>query len=687
MKKILLFALLILTSAMTYAVNSGSWYAITINGKGIIIPRASLVNNTQLEIWTQTNVPSQLWQCVDNGDGTISLKSGYLTNYLCRFGTVRAGARVTGRTEATKRNYGDWVLKPVEGKADTYKIATTGGKCVVGVSSKEDEAVLTLVDPAVTSAELTEWTFTEYTGYVPTSFDEQARDAVVDNYMAHYYHNAPVGHVLGNGGFWGDAEMFETILDAFETTGNKKYQTYITELIKNFTARKFTTWRYNSYNDDITWMVLACIRAYKFFDVSAYKTYAKKNFDLMYERAVQPGGSLRWKEGDDSHYGSNSCINCPATVAACYLYEMTGDESYLEKAKSVYAFQRAHLFNSATGQVYDSGSWNESWSTYTMGNAWASTYNQGTMLGAATKLYLLTGDEMYKRDADKVWEYTYNHLTNNFHIVHVCQTATGDLCGFKGILMRYVRLYGQTFDREDVFKWMEKNAWFALQNANSKGVIWSKWLTKTTENFKDGDKNFYNDAFGASTAVSVAFNAHVNRRFKKDAYSLIGAEVFDDIQFMQISDTMDDDNVTPNTTKANKGYICFKNVDFGSEGATNATLRLYSVGDGSGYELYVDRISPDKKIGTVQNVKKDWNSYDIEVTKTAGVHTLYAVPTGSYYTMFHNIIFSNSTNGISRTETSERMEAEPAVYNLAGQRLAKPQKGINIINGRKVVIK
>lgn len=27
------------------------------------------------------------------------------------------------------------------------------------------------------------------------------------------------------------------------------------------------------------------------------------------------------------------------------------------------------------------------------------------------------------------------------------------------------------------------------------------------------------------------------------------------------------------------------------------------------------------------------------------------------------------------------------IYNLAGQRLSKPQKGINIIDGKKVVVK
>jgi hypothetical protein len=32
-------------------------------------------------------------------------------------------------------------------------------------------------------------------------------------------------------------------------------------------------------------------------------------------------------------------------------------------------------------------------------------------------------------------------------------------------------------------------------------------------------------------------------------------------------------------------------------------------------------------------------------------------------------------------------EDDARIYNLSGQRLSAPQKGINIINGRKVVIK
>ena len=133
-------------------------------------------------------------------------------------------------------------------------------------------------------------------------------------------------------------------------------------------------------------------------------------------------------------------------------------------------------------------------------------------------------------------------------IISVCQTVNGDLCGFKGILMRYVRTYAETFHLEEPLQWMEKNAWHAWQNRNSGGVIWSAWLTKTAESLtrKEGDdeKDVTNDAFGASTAVSVAFNAHVNRRFAKSVSEGLQPEYFDDIKFAQLTEDPAEGRVT-----------------------------------------------------------------------------------------------------------------------------------------------
>lgn len=54
-----------------------------------------------------------------------------------------------------------------------------------------------------------------------------------------------------------------------------------------------------------------------------------------------------------------------------------------------------------------------------------------------------------------------------------------------------------------------------------------------------------------------------------------------------------------------------------------------------------------------------------------------------------NIIFEGETTGIndvSRLNNAE-MTSDKVVFNLNGQRIAAPQKGINIINGRKVIVK
>ena len=43
--------------------------------------------------------------------------------------------------------------------------------------------------------------------------------------------------------------------------------------------------------------------------------------------------------------------------------------------------------------------------------------------------------------------------------------------------------------------------------------------------------------------------------------------------------------------------------------------------------------------------------------------------------------------GIEEVQSSRPVQKDNAIYNLAGQRLNKMQKGINIVNGKKVLVK
>ena len=49
-------------------------------------------------------------------------------------------------------------------------------------------------------------------------------------------------------------------------------------------------------------------------------------------------------------------------------------------------------------------------------------------------------------------------------------------------------------------------------------------------------------------------------------------------------------------------------------------------------------------------------------------------------------IGENAT-GIENVESEESASKVRGIFNMAGQQLSEPQKGLNIINGKKVILK
>ncbi len=667
MKKFLLFFLLVSSFFSASAFEAGKVYGISQDSKAVFITNADRSGGRSAVMWTDTKVPAQRWLLEKRDDGSYTFLNQYSQLYL---GVNRnsAGAGVDQR--AFSQFLTRWNL---EESGAGYRIVYANNPTLCLAADSDGEgASLKLVDKESADPQFSVFTLKNEPQEVPTAFNADVRDAIMDGFLGQYYHDASTGHVLGGGGWWGDAEMFETILDAFATTGDLRYKEIFHELYTNFLQRNGTDWSGNEFNDDITWMVLACIRAYKYFGNPDYLAKAKDNYTRMYNRARQRFGTLIWKQSQENKLSTNSCINCPATVAACYLGQMTGDKSWFEKAISIYTGQRKLLFNAETGQVWDCRAWNSDGTMESGGNRWVSTYNQGTMLGAAVALYDHTKDPMYLSDATKIYNRSVSDLTNSNKIIHVCQTINGDLCGFKGILMRYVRAYAESQHLEEPMLWMEKNAWHAYQNRNSKGVIWSAWLTKTAENLKrkegDSEKDITNDAFGSSTAVSVAFNAHVNRQFSKSASEGLEAIYFDDIQFTQIDNVMAD-GVTPNTTPTTltNGYICFRNVDFGTEGLNKAVARVNATTSRSFLKLYVDSISDGTLLGrSMGNLTKNWQDATIECDRNiTGVHDVYVQTSGTGI-QFHNIRFTGDNSGVDNVVagTKNPMSLNGRVLNI-----------------------
>ena len=111
------------------------------------------------------------------------------------------------------------------------------------------------------------------------------------------------------------------------------------------------------------------------------------------------------------------------------------------------------------------------------GNAWRSTYNQGTFLGAAIMLYEKYGTQQYYDDACNVMANTVKNLCYN-NILKEENTNSGDLSGMRGILMRYMRKFIVDFNKGEYLSFFKDNARVAWMNSNSKGIMQCSWQKK-----------------------------------------------------------------------------------------------------------------------------------------------------------------------------------------------------------------
>lgn len=629
MKKILLSASFLLVTGYMFASGliSGQTYKLSLGEKVLTVENASLNDKANVVTWLETNVNAQRWVLISNTDNGVQWTNAYSGKYLSCNGSVVSGAKIC---QAISTESATWEVIPVEGQDGLYYITQSGLFMEAADLNSDGGSIRLSTKKTGVAAERQMWKL-EAVEAQPNYLTETIRDEMMKGWKNSYYNDSQ-GRI-GEGGFWGDAEMFEIVLDAYETTGDVQYKTMFDKLHADFIKRQGSNWESNDFNDDIAWIVIASVRGYLMTGTKSYLDVAKSNFDMMYERAaVLPHDMLIWNAVENA-YGTNSCINGPAEVAACYLAIATGDESYYEKARKTYAAQREYLYKPSTGQVYDSFTWHKNVpANY---NTWASTYNQGTFLGAAIMLYNHYGDEQYKEDAKMIMKYTRERMCNEFGIINVCQgvvngdgSLVGDLPGFKGILMRYVRRFMVDFYQPDCTEWIAANAFQAYNNRNSDGVSCTAWLTKTVEEYTTGIPftNYNKDPFGPSTAVSAAFNSYIgNKTVRKDAFAGVEAENFDYLKGIYLQPA--DGTIVTSAMGGNlseKAYTGYHNVDFGSYYAKSIEFKVLPQRPSCKIEVRLD--NPDGELlGTVTLPdKQEWQTVSMELSKPLdGMHNIY----------------------------------------------------------------
>jgi len=274
-----------------------------------------------------------------------------------------------------------------------------------------------------------------------------------------------------NGGinyFWGQAEEIEGVEDAWDRTGN--YGPMITSLLNGFGVNNGTNWSWNIYNDDICWACIAYLRGYQATGNETFRSIAKSNFDMMYARAWDGtlGGGLYWTTDKRE---KNACINGPAAITAYLLYQTLGDSSYLTKAQNILAWEKAKLFNAVSGAVYDNMLVNGTL------NTWASTYNQGTFVGACHFL----GDVA---SAKLATDYTMKQMgtvnASGFRIMPE-YGVNGNNSGFNAIGLRWIARFVKERSLQSTYlPWLQANAQAAWDvRRTSDNLSWCQWLHAT----------------------------------------------------------------------------------------------------------------------------------------------------------------------------------------------------------------
>ncbi|NYE19080.1 glycoside hydrolase family 76 protein [Microbacterium immunditiarum] len=293
--------------------------------------------------------------------------------------------------------------------------------------------------------------------------------------------------------FWWEAQLWETVMDAYQRTGDPDQRQMIDDVYDGFVA--YHPDFENDFNDDIGWWAQAAIRAYGLTGDCRYLERSQELFDGIWaERDATYGGGIWWRK--DPRDQKNVATNAPASITATRLYQATGDESYLDRAEELFAWVDTHL--QAGGHVYDHL---EGPGDGTLVK-WDFTYNSGNYIGAAVALYEATGDSTYMDKAIAAADWTTTHLTNGGTWNN---EGIDDGAGFKTILIRHLTNLATVHGQTQYLPLLQANVTQAWDHRRaSDELVGANWSAPTPE----GRIQSLTAAAAASALQVVPFNGY-----------------------------------------------------------------------------------------------------------------------------------------------------------------------------------
>ena len=216
---------------------------------------------------------------------------------------------------------------------------------------------------------------------------------------------------------WQEAYLISGVEDAYDRNKGADRQAFIAGLMARYDYSNFThppygptpstNLNWDGYNDDAAWATLALSRAFQITANQLFLTEAGNVWNNAYSRGwdTQLGGGIWETSPVDANDSKCTLSNLSFIPSGVILYQATGNATYLTRMEAIYAWTRAHLFNTSTGQM------NECDHPTTGVVDDTNVYNSGLMVNAASEMYRLTGNLQYYNDALLAADFTVNKYT------------------------------------------------------------------------------------------------------------------------------------------------------------------------------------------------------------------------------------------------------------------------------------
>lgn len=275
--------------------------------------------------------------------------------------------------------------------------------------------------------------------------------------------------------YWWNANGLDVLTEGFIRTRNTQYEQRMKNLLHGMRDRHGGY--INHFYDDMEWLGLSSIKAYKATGDGEYLDVAKLLWqDIMTGRSPEYQGAISWNKG--CHPACKNAIsNSPAALLGAQLHRITGNSEQLSRAQEIHAYVKNMLI-SPTGGVYDA--WNAVTGETNTNPGWIFSYNVGMYLASSVELYQITGNEAYLNDAVQAAEHAFNERMVN-GIFYTNETGQGDGGLFKGIFIRSLaKLARETSlpadTRKRYFDAIKYNAQILLQRGiNSSNLVGPVW--------------------------------------------------------------------------------------------------------------------------------------------------------------------------------------------------------------------